>query len=177
MITLPAAADITAVYDFKGIFEPAFLAIFKAAGFDSKQLIDSSVAADFQAPSPRIELMVTIGESTHKGFALLQNNIRVNCTWKGSLVVRAITRMDAASKLTHAQYRAQIVFFCSLLGYLVNNQPSGLTQHRVYDPITHSGSSNTFKSSDGFEFSDHTFAFDFSILPSAIQNLNALAIT
>lgn len=180
MITLPDPKAIQALFDFKGIFEPAFVAVFKLAGFESGQLIDSSVLPDFQAPTPRLELKMSVGAATKQAFGLV-NGIRVNATWKGTLTVRAITAAKKEGKIIHAAYRAQVCLVGNVLAYLVNNQAFAggnrwLANHKIHDPVTQTGESDVFTTSDGFEYSDQTFGFDFDILPKAFATLGALAV-
>lgn len=166
MITIPPASALQPVFDIKGVLEPAISNVFSQAGFVAAQIIDSTVPPNFQADTPRVEVKVTVGESTEGG-AFQLAAARVYCTFKAQLVLRAITKTDAAGKSTHAAYRPQIYFIGSLLGYLINNQQGALVNHRIYQPVKFTGSSDVYSSAaNGIEWSDQNFTLDVSIVPS-----------
>lgn len=176
-ITLPPAALIQPIYDFKNIFELAFGNVFVAAGLTVA--VSSGIMTpaqpvpqpeDFQTIVPRTELKFTAGAGTKAALSIV-NGIRFNATFSGVLTVRAITNSNLDGKTVHATYRAQLAYMCGIMGSIVNGSIGGLTMHKVHEPITQTGTSDVFKTSDGFEWSEQNFNLDFSVLPSAFQTL------
>lgn len=176
MTTYPSDAAILAIFDFKGILEAAIATVFVNAGFGATQTINSTTITDFQSKMPRVEIKVTIGEGGLNGYGLVQG-IRICATYKASMEVRTVTRVTDDQKQSHAMYRAKAFFLCNILGRLVNNQPGGLTLHKLNDPVRQTSTSDVSRTTDGFEFSEQNFNFDFSVLNNAWNSLNALTAT
>ncbi|MDB6022930.1 MAG: hypothetical protein JWQ04_2787 [Pedosphaera sp.] len=166
-LTLPDPAAVQAIYDFKNILEKAIAAVFCAANLT---MLTSASTPDFQSKIPRTELKVSIGAGTKHGFAVV-GTIKFNATFNGSFTVRAFTRPDGPGKLLHAAYRSQVFYLCHALPAYINGTDGGLSQHRIYDPITLASTGDVFKTSEGLEYSDQTFNFDFSVNPGAFQTL------
>lgn len=167
-VLLPSDAAIKALYDFKGILEPAIARLFVIGGI--KTVITSVTAPDFQSAIPRSELSVTVGSAQNR-WAQVQPGVLLNYAWDASLKVRAITKADKVQKGVHALYRTRIFYIAEMSGYLSNGQDLGLVNHKINWPIVGIGTSDTFKTDDGFEYSDQTFSFKFSITPAALQTL------
>ena len=167
-VTLPPDSAIRAIYDFKGILEPAIARLFVIGGI--KTAVWSQTAPDFLSAIPRVELAVTVGASQNR-WAQVQPGVLLNYAWDASLKVRAITAADTTGKGVHELYRSRIFYIGEMSGYLSNGQDLGLPNHKIAWPLAGTGTSDVFKTSDGYEYSDQMFSFKFSVNPAMLQTL------
>jgi hypothetical protein len=181
MITIAQAKP---VYDFEGVFQPAIAAVFVLYGLTCAT---PSTITQFQSVRPRIELMMRYAGAIPKGQGGQRviidtlGNVR-DAAHRGELNITVLTDAGEADKVVHSQTRALVRAVAMSLPLLVNNteiaQPNnaqsvaGLVNHKL-NFIQHTGDTWQLKNADGYWQTGMTFAIEFSIQSTALQQLGA----
>lgn len=157
--------NIEKVYDFEGVLEEAFAAVFMANELVTRSSEDDP---EFQTERPRIEVFVFVGESVGplfphaEGKLVVGNDKGSEQQYDASCQIRVITEPD---KLIHRAMRSTVRFICRTMVNRINY--TYLPYHSV-DMFKSSGTSYDFKpQEDGYYMSILTYQFKFSIQANA----------
>jgi hypothetical protein len=150
------------IYDFEVIVPVAVQTVLTAAGLTAMTIADTQ---DFQKTRPRVEVVYKhTGEAQPQRKAMLDDGSKRTSCFRGELKLHAITDADAAGKLAHSEYRAQVRAAVAVLQDQLNG--SALANHNIQF-ITSGNEETGVRSADGYQQTTFSFQVDLSVQQDA----------
>ena len=156
----------TVVYDFESNVAAMVAAALASSGLHTATL---NTAPEFQKIRPRSEIIFRPGGAASPTQLVLVNGRRCVGAYIGDLEITSLTDASTTGKATHATYRSTLRQLMELDAIRAAANTTAFP-YRI-DFATPTGSSETFKTEDGYELSRLTYHLEFSIKTDALNQL------
>jgi hypothetical protein len=156
------------LYDFESNLADTIGAAFSAYEMNWASL---TTPPQSHKPRPRAEIIFRPGAALTPARITTVNGLRRIAAYNGDLEITCVTDISATGKLEHSAYRAEVRQILEL--DTVRVACNGTNTPYTIDWVQPTGTSETFKTDKGYEFSQLSYSVAFSIKASAFVQLDA----